>query len=42
MSSSNLDSKKRIIIILFLVSAFWIVLCVRVAIIQFVEGEKWK
>ena len=42
MSVSNLDSKKRILVILFLVCIFWIILCVRVAIIQFVEGDKWK
>ena len=40
--SSNLDLKKRMLIILFLVSLIWIVLCIRVAIIQFVEGNKWK
>ena len=42
MSVSNLDSKKRIVIILFLVNIVWIILCVRVAIIQFVQGDKWK
>ena len=42
MKSSNLDSKKRILIMLFLVNIFWIVLCVRVGIIQLVEGDKWK
>ncbi|MBQ7411034.1 MAG: hypothetical protein IJW20_06610 [Clostridia bacterium] len=42
MSKSNLDSKKRIIIILIIVTVIWIILCVRVGIIQFVEGTKWK
>lgn len=42
MSKSNLDSKKRIIIILVIVTVIWIILCVRVGIIQFVEGTKWK
>lgn len=40
--SSNLDLKKRMLIILFGVSFVWMVLCIRVAIIQFVEGDKWK
>ena len=42
MSKGNLDSKKKIILILIIVSCFWMVLCIRVGIIQFVEGEKWK
>lgn len=42
MSKSNLDSKKKITIILVVVTVGWIVLCIRVGIIQFVEGEKWK
>ena len=42
MGKSNLDSKKKIIIILGVVSVIWIILCIRVGIIQFVEGEKWK
>lgn len=42
MRSSNLDSKKRMIFILIVVTLIWIVLCIRVGIIQFVEGEKWK
>ena len=39
---SNLDSKKKIIFILITVTISWIIVCVRVAIIQFIEGEKWK
>ena len=42
MQNSNLDSKKRIIILLYAVTVFWIILFVRVGIIQFVEGESWK
>lgn len=42
MGTSNLDSKKRILIMLFVVNFIWIILCIRVAIIQFVEGDKWK
>ena len=42
MAKSNLDSKKRIILILCIVSVIWIILCIKVAIIQFVEGDKWK
>ncbi len=42
MSSSNLDSKKRIVIMLFVVNIVWIILCIRVGIIQLVEGNKWK
>ena len=39
---SNLDSKKRIVIMLFVVNVIWIILCIRVGIIQLVQGEKWK
>ena len=42
MSISNLDSKKRILIILLVVNIVWIILCFRVAIIQFIQGNKWK
>ena len=42
MGTSNLDSKKRIVIMLFLVNIFWIILCIRVGIIQLVEAGKWK
>ena len=42
MLKSNLDSKKRIIIILRIVTIIWIILCTKVGIIQFVEGAKWK
>lgn len=42
MSKGNLDSKKRILIILVIVTLIWIVLCIRVSIIQLAEGEKWK
>ena len=42
MLSSNLDSKKRIIFILIFVSIIWIILCIRVGIIQLIEGGKWK
>ena len=42
MSKSNLNSKKRIIILFIGINIIWIILCVRVGIIQFIEGEKWK
>lgn len=42
MSTSNLDSKKRIVIMLLVVNIIWIILCIRVGIIQLVQGEKWK
>lgn len=42
MPNSNLDSKKRIIVILIVVTIIWVILFIRVGIIQFVEGEKWK
>ncbi len=42
MKKSNLDSKKRIILILIIVTIIWIILCIKVGIIQLIEGEKWK
>ena len=42
MQNSNLGLKKRIIIILMIVSVIWVILFIRVGIIQFVEGEDWK
>ena len=42
MQNSSLSSKKRIIIVLCVVTLVWIILFIRVGIIQFVEGEKWK
>ena len=42
MSLGNLDSKRRILILLFLINIAWIILCIRVGIIQLVEGNKWK
>lgn len=42
MSTSNLDSKKRIVRMLLVVNIIWIILCIRVGIIQLVQGEKWK
>ena len=42
MVKSNLDSKKRILVLLVAVNIFWIIVCVRVGIIQLVEGDKWK
>lgn len=42
MPNSNLGLKKRIIILLVVVTIIWIILFIRVAIIQFVEGEEWK
>lgn len=42
MSISNLDSKRRILIILLGVNVIWIILCIRVGIIQLIESDKWK
>ncbi len=42
MQNSNLSSKKRIMIILVIVTIIWIILFIRVGIIQFIEGEEWK
>ena len=37
-----MDSKKRILLILVTVIFIVVILCIRVAIIQFIEGDKWK
>ena len=37
----NLDVKRRIIIILYISNLIFLILCIRVSIIQLVEGEKW-
>ena len=42
MQKRNLDSKKRIMLLLYAVIILWIIVIIRVAIIQLVEGEKWK
>ena len=42
MANRNLDSKKRIFIILIIVNIVGTILCARVGVIQFIEGEKWK
>ena len=42
MSNSNLDSKKKLIFILIIVNIIWIILIIRVGIIQFIQGDKWK
>ena len=42
MLGSKLNSKKRMIFILIVVNIIWIILIIRVGIIQFIEGEKWK
>ena len=42
MPKGNLDSKKKIIIILCMVTIIWAILIVRVFIIQIIEGDKWK
>lgn len=42
MHKSNLDSKKRILFILVIVTIIWFILGIKVAIIQFAEGKKWK
>ncbi len=42
MQNSNLSVKKRLIFILSIVTICWIILLVKVVIIQLIEGEKWK
>lgn len=42
MHNNNLDAKKRISFILVIVNIIWIILFIRVAIIQILEGEMWK
>lgn len=42
MLNSKLSSKKRMIFILIVVNIIWVILIIRVGIIQFIEGEKWK
>ncbi len=42
MIIGTLQSKKRIIFFLYFVTAFWIIVIVRLIIVQFVEGDKWK
>lgn len=42
ITKGNLDSKKKIFIILVIVSILWMILIFRVVIIQFVEGNEWK
>lgn len=41
MHSSNLDSKKKMIFILIFCNCIWLIIIIRLIIIQFVEGEKW-
>ena len=41
-NSSNLDSKKKLIFLLFAVMVVWIVIIGRLIIVQFVEGDSWK
>ena len=42
MSKGSLDSKKKIVLILVIVNIVGMILCIRVGIIQFKEGDKWK
>ena len=42
MIIGTLQSKKRIIFFLYFVTAFWIIVIVRLIIVQFVEGDKWE
>lgn len=41
MIVGNLQSKKRIILFLYFVTIFWMIVIIRLIIVQFVEGEKW-
>ena len=42
MIIGTLQSKKRIIFFLYFVTVFWIIVIVRLIIVQFVEGDKWE
>ena len=42
MINSNLDSKKKMIFILIVCNVIWVIIIIRLIIIQFVEGEKWS
>ena len=42
MIIGTLQSKKRIIFFLYFVTTFWIIVIVRLIIVQFVEGDKWE
>ena len=42
MIIGTLQSKKRIIFFLYFVTAFWMIVIVRLIIVQFVEGDKWE
>ena len=42
MIIGTLKSKKRIIFFLYFVTAFWIIVIIRLIIVQFVEGDKWE
>ena len=42
MLNSNLKSKKRILFFISVINVVWIIIMIRLIIIQFVEGEKWS
>ena len=42
MIIGTLQSKKRIVFFLYFVTTFWIIVIVRLIIVQFVEGDKWE
>lgn len=42
MINSNLDSKKKMIFILIVCNVIWVIIIIKLIIIQFVEGEKWS
>ncbi len=42
MHINSLDSKKRISFILIVVNIIWLILFIKVATIQLIEGDKWK
>lgn len=39
---TNLGSKKRILFVLFLMILAWIVIIIRISIVQIFQGEKWR
>ena len=42
MANGNLDLKKRLVFLLLIVIIIAFILCIRVGIVQFIEGNKWK
>ena len=41
MINSNLDSKKKLVFILLVCNCVWLIIIIRLVIIQLVEGKTW-